>query len=384
MNVKSKLWAVGATVGIVASAAACGGNTSPSSSSSATSQSAASSASQEIVTQGQAAAKAAGSPTKLPAETIGWVYYGANGIASQRAYNGVKDAVDTIGWKVIPCDGQGIPAKQQSCASNLLNQNVNALIVNTIDTATMADAIKQASAKHVPIISVGGALETSKGYAASYAPDEAGMGTALGNWIVKTLGSGGGGVIQQTFQAKFATLRTDAMAATYSGSNVKVVDTFDANPVDLTAATEKQTSDALSSHPDAKAVAMVFSTAEIGAAQAIQQRYGAGKSFPNRPLLATYYANLPVIDMIRKNELDAAVENPLEWCGWVAIDQLAEFFARQTPVSTAERPNYGSGLDFWRPTVVTKDNLPPQGQLLAPPVDFAGFFAAKWKSEFGS
>src|SRR6201999_1957802 len=137
-----------------------------------------------------------------------------------------------------------------------------------------------------------------------------------------------------------------------------------------------------SAHPDAKAVTMVFSTAEIGASQALTQRFGAGKTYPARPLLTTYYANLPVIDMIRKGQLDAAAENPLEWTGWGAIDQLAEDFTRKTPSSTDERPDYGPGLDFWRPTVVTKDNLPPEGQLLAPTVDFAGFFTAKWAAEF--
>jgi len=377
------IWAAGMSVALIASLTACGGNAESSSDASAGGASTAP-ASSEIVAQGQQAAKDAGGPTDLPDETIGWVYYGANGIASQRAYDGVKDAANAIGWKVIPCDGEGVPAKMQSCASNLLNQNVSALIVNTIDTATMADAIKQAAAQDVPIISIGGALETSEGYAASYAPDEAGMGTALGEWIVDTLGADGGGVIQQTFPAKFATLRTDAMEAAYQGTKVSVVDTFDADPVDLTAATQKQTAAALNANPDAKAVSMVFSTAEIGASQALVQRYGAGKAFPDRPLLTTYYANLPVIDMIRQGQLDAAVENPLEWCGWVAIDQLAELFARQAPVSSEERPDYGDGLDFWRPTVVTKDNLPPQGQLLPPAVDFAGFFTAKWAAEFGS
>lgn len=378
-----RIWLACTAAVLATTMAACGGNVTKSVASTTTPTTSAA-ANSAIAAQGVQAAQTAGGKVTLPQKTIGWVYYGANGIASQRAYNGLQAAVTAIGWKVIPCDGAGVPATQQRCASNLLNQGVDALIVNTLDTATMADAIKQSAAKHVPMISIGGALSTSQGYAASYAPDETAMASALGKYIVTKLGSSGGGVIEQTFPAKFATLRTDALESAYQTGSVKVVAKFDADPVDLSAATQKQTSAALTANPNAKAVTMVFSTAEIGASLALVQRYGAGKSFPDRPLLTTFYANLPVIDMIRKGELDAAAENPLEWCGWVAIDQLAEYFARHTAISTDERPNYGAGLDFWRPTVVTKDNLPPQGQLLAPPVDFAGFFTAKWHAEFGA
>ncbi|MCZ4500271.1 MAG: substrate-binding protein [Marmoricola sp.] len=379
MKHTSKIGVAGLSVTLALALAACSGNTDSTTSASPTSDATVSAG---IVAKGEAAAKAAGGSTTLPSKTVGWVYYGANGIASQRSYNGLKAAADAIGWKTKACDGAGVPAKMQACASNLLNQGVDALIVNTIDTATMADAIKQSTAKGVPMISIGGSIETSKGYAASYAPDEAGMGSALGKYIADTLGSAGGGVIEQTFPAKFATLRTDAMEAAYAGTSVKVVNKFDADPVDLAAATQKQTAAGLNAHSDAKAVTMVFSTAEIGASQAIIAKYGAGKAFPQRPLLTTYYANLPVIKMIRDGQLDAAAENPLEWCGWVAIDQLAENFARKTPISTDERPSYGTDTDFWRPTVVTKDNLPAEGQLLAPAVDFAGFFTAKWDAEF--
>lgn len=380
---RSKFWAAGlAVLATTAGLSACGGNTESKDSTSGNGQVQVD-ASDEIVKAGQQSAEEAGGATDLPDKKIGWVYYGANGIASQRAYDGVQQAADQIGWEVVPCDGQGIPVEMQRCASNLISQKVDALIVNTIDTATMADAIKQATAADIPIISTGGALETSEGYAASYAPDEAGMGEALGKYVVEQV-TDGGGVIQQTFPATFATLRVDAFNAAIEGSGVEVVDTFDADPVDLTAATQRQTDAALSAHPDAKAVFMVFSTAEIGASQALVTKYGAGAAYPDRPLLLTFYANLPVIDMIRGGQLDAAAENSLEWTGWVAIDQFAEYFARGTEIDSSERPDYGDGLDFWRPTVVTKDNLPPEGQLLTPVVDFDGFFTAKWDAEFGS
>lgn len=377
---------VGAVVVGALTLSACGGNVVTTDDESASSANAAAApaaeASDEIVAAGEAAAEEAGGSTELPDKTIGFVYFGKNGISSQRAYDGAKAAADRIGWELETCDGQGIPVEQQRCATNLLNQNVDALFVNTIEASTLEGAISQASAQDIPIVSFGGALETSDGYAAAYAPDEEAMGAALGEWLMETLPDGGE-VVAQTFPAVWATARVDGMENTVDGSGIEVVDTFDANPTDLSAATQRQTAAALSSTPDMDALFITFSTAEIGAAQALEQQFGQDASYPDRPLLMTFYANLPVIDMIRDGSLDAAAENPIEWQGWVAIDQMAEYFARDTSIDSAARPDYGEGLDFWRASVVTAENLPPEGQLLAPQVDFDGFFTAKWQAEFG-
>ena len=373
---------LGAVAVTALSLGACGGNVAPADDDAGPGAAPAADASSEIVEAGEAAAEEAGGAVDLPEKTIGFVYFGKNGISSQRAYDGAKAAADRIGWKLEACDGQGIPVEQQRCATNLLNQNVDALFVNTIEASTLEDAISQAEASDIPIVSFGGALETSEGYAAAYAPDEEAMGAALGDWLTQTLPDGGE-VVAQTFPAVWATARVDGLEAGIDGTGIEVVDTFDANPTDLTAATQRQTSAALSSTPDVDALFMTFSTAELGAAQALEQQFGQGASYPDRPLLMTFYANLPVIDMIREGSLDAAAENSIEWQGWVAVDQMAEYFARDAEIDTAERPDYGDGLDFWRASVVTADNLPPEGQLLEPQVDFDGFFTAKWQAEFG-
>lgn len=385
---------IGAAVCAAATAltlAACGGNTTTAGSSSSGGASAANtsassgsaaSSSGDLAAQGKDLATKAGAPMALATKTIGYVNYGATGLAAQRAQAGAQAAADALKWKLLPCDGQGSPQVQATCATNLINQGVDALMLNTIGQATVTSAIQAAKTKGIPVINVGGDAGQKDLETASYYPPEPTMGKALADYFVKTLGSAKASILMQSFGGDWAMQRDQALKdAVAANSNLSIASTFDADGANLVPGTQQQVSALLNQYPQAKAIWIVFSSAELGAYQALATKY-PGKTYPDRPLLATFYANLPAIDMIRKGQLDAAVEDSLEWCSWVAMDQLAENFARKTAPSTDAQPNYGTGLDFWRPVVVTKDNLPADGSLATPPVDYVSLFDAKWKAEF--
>ena len=373
------------TVSLGLALTACGGNTTSSSSSSAAGGAGTQSAGpadSAITDAATKAAQAAGAAVSLDVKTVGFVNYGATGLAAQRSQAAAEAAGKALGWKVVSCDGQGVPQQQASCASNLLNQNVDALLVNTIAQSTITATLAQAKAKGVPVINVGGDAGQKDQVTASYYPPEDEMGKALAEYVKTTLSSGGD-LLVQTFPADFAKTRVGALGSTIQGSNIKIGSTFDADASNLVPGTQASVAAKLNSDPNIKGIWITFSSAELGAYQALQVKY-PGKTYPDRPLLVTFYANLPAIDMIRKGQLDAASEDSLEWCEWVAMDQLAEYFARQKAPSTEPQPDYGPDLDFWRPVVVTKDNLPAEGSLSTPPVDFVGFFTTKWKTEFSN
>ncbi|MFB4308165.1 sugar ABC transporter substrate-binding protein [Actinomadura sp. GTD37] len=326
-----------------------------------------------------AAAKKAGSPTSLPKITIGYLRYTAQSPADQRMYDSAVAAAKILGWTVIPCDGMGDPAKMAACGNTLLNQKIDVLLDDGIPQTIIATALQRARREGIPTVYSGGSLDKTDLYTAGYAPPEGEMGTALAKYVADHAKGRDGGAIVQGFAASWGIERVNALKA----AGVKIASEQDADATNLVQGTQQQIAAQLNQHPNASAVWITFETAVLGAAQAVKARY-PGKSFPDRPLLATFYANRPTLDLIRKGQVDAAVENSLEWSSWTAIDQIAELQARKTPMSKDVRPVYGEGLDFWRPTLVTKDNLPPAGQLVAPPVDYAAFFAAKWKHEFGA
>ncbi|CND75679.1 ABC-type sugar transport system%2C periplasmic component [Mycobacterium tuberculosis] len=326
-----------------------------------------------------AASKKAGPPTKPPKLTIGYLRYVAQSPADQRMYDSAVAAAKVLGWTVIPCDGQGDPAKMAACGNTLLNQNIDVLLDDGIPQSIIASALQRARSEGVPAVYSGGSLDKTDLYTAGYAPPEGEMGATLATYLTGQTNGRSGGTIVQGFPTSWGTERVGALKA----SGAKITSEQDADATNLVQGTQQQIAAQLNQHPDASAVWITFETAVMGAAQAVKARF-PGKSFPDRPLLVTFYANRPTLDLIRKGQVDAAVESSLEWSSWAAIDQIAELKARKTPMSKDVRPVYGEGLDFWRPTLVTKDNLPPAGQLVAPPVDYAAFFTAKWKHEFGA
>ena len=67
----------------------------------------------------------------------------------------------------------------------------------------------------------------------------------------------------------------------------------------------------------------------------------------------------------------------------MAVDQAAEFFSRGKAFDKNPAPDYG-GFEIYDYVLVTKDNLPPEGQYRTPKNDFVTFFKTKWQDEFGT
>jgi ABC-type sugar transport system substrate-binding protein len=208
------------------------------------------------------------------------------------------------------------------------------------------------------------------------------MGTALADWMINKVGADSNAtIIQQNFPAEFIVARNLAMEAAIAKTTITIAGMFDADPANLIAGTKDATTAQLNALPDAKALWIPFSSSDAGASQALEAKF-PGKSYPDRPLLLGVYASLPTLELIRQGKIDASVENALEWCSWVALDQIAQNSARGSSFSQDSDPSYGADLDWGSPVVVTSANLPPEGQLVPAPADFVSYFTSKWGAEF--
>lgn len=336
----------------------------------------------EIEEAATAAAEEAGEPVELPAKTIGYISYGQVIPISARLTQGVQNAAAALGWDLEVCDGQATPQGQLTCATNFVNTGVDAILTNGMPQSSIAPALTQADAAGIPVINIGGYIGQEDLYDGSIYPDEAQFGEVLGDWLVENLPDGGP-IATQTFQADFVVQRLEGLDRALEGTDVTIGDSFDADAANLIPGAQQAVSSSFNANPDIQAYYLTFSGSELGAAQAMQV-LRPGAQFPDRPMILTFYANLPTIDLIRSGQVEAAAENTHEWIAWVAMDQLAEFFARDTAISDEPRPDYGDGLEFWQPFVVDAENLPAEGELAPPPVDFEGFFTTKWSTEFSN
>ena len=336
----------------------------------------------EIEDAGKASAADAGNAVDLPTKKIGYISYGEVIPISARLTQGVQNAAAALGWDLEVCDGQATPQGQLTCATNFVNTGVDAILTNGMPQSSIAPALVQAQSKSIPVINIGGYIGQEDLFSGSIYPDEAQFGEVLGDWLVDNLPDGGP-IATQTFQADFVVQRLEGLDKAIEGTDVTIEDSFDADAANLIPGAQQAVAASFNANSDIQAYYLTFSGSELGAAQAMQV-LKPGAQFPDRPMILTFYANLPTIDLIRSGQVEAAAENSHEWIAWVAMDQLAEFLGRDTPITDEPRPDYGDGLDFWQPFVVDKDHLPAEGELAEPPVDFEGFFTTKWSTEFSN
>jgi ABC-type sugar transport system substrate-binding protein len=330
---------------------------------------------------GEKAATEAGAQVALPPQTLGILAVNNAAEAVQRMTQGASDAATELGWKVKVCDGAGDPKKMANCASTLLTQGSTVVASLCIESAGIKPQLEQAKKKNVLWMNYGCEAAPSPLFASQITYDEKTFGTQLGEYVKEQLG-GEGEVAATTWSAlPSLKLRADSALAVLRGAPaIDVVNVHDTNITTPADDAQKWTGTILTRYPDLKAIVLDSDIEAVGAAPVLKQKF-PDKSFPDRPLLVAYFGNLGNLDLIRKGQLDAAAEIPVEAAGWMTVDRAAEFFARdQAP---PERGADRYPFDFLGVQVVTKDNLPADPKsYVEPDQDFVSFFKAKWEKEF--
>jgi ABC-type sugar transport system substrate-binding protein len=337
-------------------------------------------------------AKADGTKVKVPKETIGYLRYVADDYADAEMYDSFVQAASVLGWKVVQCNGAGVPATMASCMNTLIADHPAAIVNDGIPQSLIAAGLREADAKGIETIYTSGTLSPSSTsvyggtnlYRAGYTTPDQEMGTDLSQYVLKELGGSSkqAQLIDQTYPvAEWGVVRNNGLVSSLKGTDVHIVATPQADPTNLTEGTNSSLSALLTQYPKAKVVWVTFDGSVGGAAEAVQAKF-PGDTFPKSPLLVTFYSDPQTDALIRQGVVSAAVNDSLQWCSWVAVDQLAQHLSRKAALSPEVRPSYGAGLDFWKPQVVTKANVPAGNQPPAAPVNYVTFFKDKWTDEF--
>jgi ABC-type sugar transport system substrate-binding protein len=364
--------------------------TSPTGSSSASSSSGPSTA--QLTSLAASAAKANGPVVSVPKETIGYLRYVAADYSDGLMYNSFVQAASVLGWKVIVCDGGGIPSQMAACMSTLVSDHPSAIVNDGIPQSLIAAGLQQARAHGITLVYTSGTLAPGSTsidtgtnlYDAGYTTPDQQMGVDLANYMVHRLKvvSGTKQLIDQTFPlTEWGVVRDSGLQSVLQNHpDAKVVARVQADSANLVQGTNTSLSALLSQYPQAKAVWITFDGTVGGAAEAVQAKY-PGKTFPNAPMILTFYDDPQTSSLISQGVVSAAANVQLQACSWIAVDQLAQFFARKTPLSPNVRPDY-SRLNFFKTQIITKANVPSGNAFPAAPVNYVKYFTAKWHDEF--
>jgi len=334
---------------------------------------------------GERAATRAGETVRVPPKRVGILQpYGTNEttVAVQRA---IERGARRIGWSTVVCDGQGDPVQWTNCAESLLNRDVDVLITSVVEPAIIRKQLARARREGVRTMSIGINVTPSPLFDVQYGVDEARLARVLNGYLTTQLPrrDSTAEVAAHTFPQVFTGRQRQTGLEALARGGVKVIDQHQTDLAKVAEDSRRAAETQVTANRDVDAIWVAPNFAFPHVAQVVRARYG-GRAFPERPLVAGFIDDPINLDALRKGNGDALATHPYEPQGLIAIDQAAEHFARNRdfdPRAVADsRGVYG--LAFFEPSLVTRENLPPEGQRFPHPEDADAFFAAKWGREF--
>ena len=273
--------------------------------------------------------------------------------------------VNLVGPKVANVEAKGNEAAQQiTDIRSLIDQGVQALIVNPADSAAIAPALDYAKSKNVPVVTVDVAPSQGSVYMIVRA-DNTAYGTKSCDYIAsKASGSGTIAMIEGDLTSLNARDRAagcqNVISSKYPNLKVKAYETKDwgTDPAVQNATT------ALTAISDLKGIYVHWSVPEDGIIAAEQAKgkwanVGAANHIP----LVGNDGSPHECDLIRSNQLDATIDQPADKYAYYAI-----YYAKQAVAGT--KYSDGQSTDHSSKIVTVDGNL--EDALAAPLVTLNG------------
>jgi len=326
-------------------------------------------------------------PAKLPEAHIGIINF-LNGIeSSDRLTDSTTFAAAQLGWKTTICDGKGTPSQFVACGNSLLAEGVNAIVAVAIEPGQITPVIQKAKPKGIPVIQVGGGAVPLGEFNGNFGPNEAKAGEILTEALFEKLDTLEEEPVEiniHNFPAKWGSVRTEQLEKAIEGqSKIKVNQEVVTDSANLVPFTRNTVTTQITQNPNVKAYWFTFDTTGQVGGQVIQSKF-PGKEFPEKPLVVTFHGDLATLSLIREGAIDMESDVNYDAAVWEGIDGIAQELAREEPMSTENQPKYPIIGDPFTYQVVTKENLPEEGEYVLPKWDVPSYFIAKWKAEYGA
>jgi ABC-type sugar transport system substrate-binding protein len=323
---------------------------------------------------------------ELPEVKIGIINF-LNGIeSSDRLADGTTFAAAQLGWSSTVCDGKGTPSQFVACGNALLAEGVDAIVEIAIEPGQITPVLQKAKSAGVPVVQVGGGAVPTGELSGNYGPNEAKAGELLTEALfekLEPLEEEPVEMIVHNFPAKWGSVRTEQLEKAVEGqSKIKIADNVVTDAANLVPFTRSTVTTELTQNPNVKAYWFTFDTTGQVGGQVIASKF-PGKEFPEKPLVATFHGDLSTLALMAQGAIDMTSEVNYDAAVWEGIDGIAQELAREEPMSPENQPTYPTIGDPFTYQIVTKENLPPEGEYAPTEWDVPSYFIAKWKAEYG-
>ncbi|WP_272473495.1 sugar ABC transporter substrate-binding protein [Baekduia alba] len=320
--------------------------------------------------------------TAAPVKTIAFLNYTSQAVALRRVATGEKAAAEALGWKFDTCDAQGSPPKVATCASSFIQRGDDVISSTAIPVALDTPQLKLAKQKGIPWLNTGGQAPRSDLYAAAFFLPEVKLYGALHDAMFKQLGDQPARIgalkltVDDTARARFEALTADL--GKHPGA--KVVASLEGTPSNPAAVSPGIVA-MLRQHPDINAI---WSCCDILTPPIVQGIHRVGLTGDKAPVVVAPFPDQGMLQSIRDGDISVAVDLPWEAYGWIAVDEAVQNTVHKTPFTAYGEPTqYPAAL--YGGQIITKDNVQKDPNKLQDPVfDYASYFRAKWKAQFGA
>jgi ribose transport system substrate-binding protein len=260
------------------------------------------------------------------------------------ANDATQEAAEALGWEVVRVDPGGDPAKMASGMTSLVNQGVDAIVLTTMEPATIASGLRAAEAAGIPVIDTHTLAQSAPEFDGEYfLPPDTEFQVLLERMQEDVPEGSQIGVINlpQFLNAKLA---GESIVAAAPDAGWEIVSSHDADLANLVPDTQRAVGDMLRANPEIDAIFGCCDFVPAGAVSAIRQ---AGKEIK-------VYALHGIPSVIPQVESGLAVVEIADYQkgGIVAIDVLADYFANGTPIPHELPTEYD-----WEMTIVDESNV---------------------------
>ena len=268
------------------------------------------------------------SPKSPAGKSIYVITCASQGIGCVRAAKGVEEAGSLLGWQVRTIDGRGDPATWNSAILSAIAAKADGIVLAAVPPMLVGDALQQAAAAHIPIVSVFNPLPGKQdGVFAYVRPDHVAQGKLAAQWV--TVDSGGKAkviLVEDRIFPELVERSTGFRQALKDCTGCEIVETVDSTIATMAQRLPGAVAAALSRHPEATYVIAPFDSNGFFANEGVRQpgRIGQVK-------VASYEGDPQTIAAIRDGQYAMTIADPAEWMGWQAADELVRAFAKAPP-----------------------------------------------------
>lgn len=246
----------------------------------------------------------------------------------------LKDSVESrgkeLGYEVLVYDGQNDASKQPSQIEDALQKGVDAIIINPGDESSTTNALKEAIAKKVPVVTVDRTVKDVEGILSYIVTDNTKGGQLCGEWLKNKMPEGGNVIVMEGIMGtapqreRGGGFRSVIDPEQNKDSKFKIIDTAIGNF--SMAPAEAAMSDMLSKHKDINVVFAENDTMAVGVVRAIE----TAKRDKDGIIVIGFDGAKEAYDLINQGKMSVTAVQDFKFIGAEAVNYVDTFLKNGT------------------------------------------------------